>query len=84
MLPVTHGEAFTRLQLLLYTLLLTAVDAAALRTAMAGFFYLGAALVLDAVFLGYADRHLARTTATRSPAHLRLSRSSTSRCSSRR
>src|SRR5215470_16757755 len=54
MLPVTHGEEFTRLQTLLYTLLLTAVTLLPFATAMTGFFYLGAALVLDAVFLAYA------------------------------
>jgi protoheme IX farnesyltransferase len=54
MLPVTHGEEFTRLQMLLYTLLLTAVSLLPFATAMTGFFYLGAALVLDAVFLAYA------------------------------
>jgi protoheme IX farnesyltransferase len=54
MLPVTHGEAFTRLHLLLYTLLLTAVTLLPFATGMAGWFYTGAALVLDAVFLGYA------------------------------
>ena len=54
MLPVTHGEAFTRLHLLLYTALLTAVTLLPFATRMAGVFYLGAALVLDAVFLAYA------------------------------
>jgi heme o synthase len=54
MLPVTHGEAFTRLHLLLYTLLLTATTLLPFATGMAGVFYLGAALVLDAVFLAYA------------------------------
>ena len=54
MLPVTHGEAFTRLHLLLYTLLLTAATLLPFASGMAGFFYLGAALVLDAVFLAYA------------------------------
>jgi protoheme IX farnesyltransferase len=54
MLPVTHGEAFTRLHLLLYTFLLTAVTLLPFATGMAGLFYTGAALVLDAVFLGYA------------------------------
>jgi heme o synthase len=54
MLPVTHGEAFTRLHLLLYTLLLTAATLLPFATGMAGVFYLGAALVLDAVFLAYA------------------------------
>ena len=54
MWPVTHGEAFTRLHLLLYTLLLTAATLLPFATGMAGWFYLGVALVLDAVFLGYA------------------------------
>jgi protoheme IX farnesyltransferase len=54
MLPVTHGEAFTRLHLLLYTLLLTATTLLPFAAGMAGYFYLGAALVLDAVFLAYA------------------------------
>jgi protoheme IX farnesyltransferase len=54
MLPVTHGEAFTRLHLLLYTLLLTATTLLPFATGMSGFFYLGVALVLDAFFLGYA------------------------------
>jgi protoheme IX farnesyltransferase len=54
MLPVTHGEAFTRLHLLLYTMLLTAATLLPFASGMAGWFYLGVALVLDAVFLGYA------------------------------
>jgi protoheme IX farnesyltransferase len=60
MLPVTHGEEFTRLQMLLYTLLLTAVTLLPFATAMAGYFYLGAAIVLDAVFLGFAVSILRR------------------------
>jgi heme o synthase len=54
MLPVTHGEAYTRLHLLLYTLLLVATTLLPFASGMADFFYLGSALVLDAVFLGYA------------------------------
>jgi protoheme IX farnesyltransferase len=54
MLPVTHGEAFTKFQLLLYTLLLVATTLLPFASGMAGFFYLGSALVLDAVFLGHA------------------------------
>jgi protoheme IX farnesyltransferase len=54
MLPVTHGEAFTRLHLLLYTLMLVATTLLPFATQMSGFFYLGAALILDAVFVGYA------------------------------
>jgi protoheme IX farnesyltransferase len=54
MLPVTHGEAFTRLHLLLYTLLLSAATLLPFAAGMAGYFYLGAALVLDGAFLAYA------------------------------
>ena len=54
MLPVTHGEAFTRLHLLLYTLLLVATTLLPFATGMAGPFYLGAAGLLDLVFVGYA------------------------------
>jgi protoheme IX farnesyltransferase len=54
MLPVTHGEAYTRLQLLLYTLLMVATTLLPFATGMSGVFYLGAALVLDAVFLAFA------------------------------
>jgi heme o synthase len=54
MLPVTHGEAFTRLHLLLYTMLLTAATLLPFASGMAGWFYFGVALVLDAAFLGYA------------------------------
>ena len=54
MLPVTHGEAYTRLHLLLYTLLMVATTLLPFASGMAGFFYLGAALVLDAAFLAFA------------------------------
>ena len=54
MLPVTHGEEYTRLHLLLYTLLLVATTLLPFATGMAGLFYLGCAVVLDAVFLVYA------------------------------
>jgi len=54
MLPVTHGDRFTRLHVLLYTLILTAVSLLPFTSHMSGYLYLGAALILDAVFLGYA------------------------------
>ncbi|MEO5691961.1 MAG: heme o synthase [Usitatibacter sp.] len=54
MLPVTHGEEFTRLQLLLYTFLMVATTLLPFATHMSGYFYLGAVLVLDAIFLAYA------------------------------
>src|SRR6202795_3895794 len=47
MLPVTHGERFTPLYVVLYTLLLTAVTLLPFASEMTGYFYLGAALVLD-------------------------------------
>jgi len=54
MLPVTHGVAYTRLQVLLYTVLLTLVSLLPYLTRMSGLLYLGAALVLNARFLYYA------------------------------
>ena len=56
MLPVTHGEQFTRLHVLLYTLILTAVTLLPFATRMSGFIYLAAIVVLDGVFLAYAIR----------------------------
>ena len=54
MLPVTHGVAYTRWQILLYTVLLLAVTVLPWATGMSGLFYLGGALVLGVVFIGYA------------------------------
>ena len=54
MLPVTHGVAYTRLQVLLYTVLLTVVTLMPYVTRMSGLLYLAAALVLNAGFLYYA------------------------------
>jgi heme o synthase len=51
MLPVTHGVAHTRLQILLYTILLTVVTLLPFLTGMSGPLYVGAALILDAGFL---------------------------------
>jgi protoheme IX farnesyltransferase len=56
MLPVTHGDKFTRLHVLLYTVILTAVTLLPFVTRMSGALYLAAALALDAVFLWYAVR----------------------------
>ncbi|MBS0193890.1 MAG: protoheme IX farnesyltransferase [Proteobacteria bacterium] len=58
MLPVTHGVDYTRWQMLFYTILLTLVTILPWATGMSGGFYLGGALVLDAVFLYYAIRML--------------------------
>jgi heme o synthase len=54
MLPVTHGLAYTRLQVLLYTVLLVLVTFMPYLTHMSGLLYLAAALVLNAGFLYYA------------------------------
>jgi protoheme IX farnesyltransferase len=54
MLPVTHGVAHTRLQVLLYTVLLVVVTLMPFLTRMSGLLYLAAALVLNAGFLYYA------------------------------
>lgn len=56
MLPVTHGEEFTRLHILLYTVILAAVALMPWGSGMSGWPYLLAAVVLNAVFLGYAVR----------------------------
>jgi len=54
MLPVTHGVEFTRLQVLLYTVLLTVVTLLPYLTRMSGLVYLAAALILNGGFLYYA------------------------------
>jgi heme o synthase len=56
MLPITHGDRFTRLQVLLYTAILAAVTLLPVATGMMGWLYLGAAGILDVVFLSYAVR----------------------------
>jgi protoheme IX farnesyltransferase len=54
MLPVTHGVAHTRLQVLLYTVLLTLVTLMPFLTHMSGLLYLAAALALNSGFIYYA------------------------------
>jgi len=56
MLPVTHGAAFTRLQILLYTVLLVIVTTLPFLTHMSGVVYLAGASVLNLGFLWYALR----------------------------
>ena len=53
MLPVTHGEEFTRLQILLYIILLTLVTMLPYVTALSGPVYLFSAILLNAVFIYY-------------------------------
>ncbi len=54
MLPVTHGSRFTRLQVLLYTLILFAATLLPFLYGMSGWIYLVAAVALGAVFIAYA------------------------------
>jgi protoheme IX farnesyltransferase len=56
MLPVTHGAAFTRLQILLYTILLVIVTTLPYLTHMSGLVYLAGVSVLNIGFLWYALR----------------------------
>ena len=58
MLPVTHGEEYTRLHILLYTILLVVITIIPYLTGMSGLIYLAAAVSLGAVFLNYAVRML--------------------------
>ncbi len=68
MLPVTHGAEFTRLHVLLYTLVLFAATLLPFISGMSGPIYLAAAIVLGVMFCGYALAPLARLLATRSRA----------------
>jgi protoheme IX farnesyltransferase len=79
MLPVTHGNAFTRLQVLLYTFVLFAATLLPFIHGMSGWLYLTAAVVLGGMFIGYAFRlwrhysdALARRTFVFSIVHLSL------------
>ena len=54
MLPVTHGNRFTRLQILLYTLLLMAACLMPFAIGMSSWLYLAVALVLSVGFIAYA------------------------------
>jgi len=56
MLPVTHGAAFTRLQILLYTILLVIVTTLPYLTGMSGLVYLAGVSVLNIGFMWYVLR----------------------------
>ena len=56
MLPVTHGERYTRRHVLLYTVALLAVSLLPFWTGMSGLLYLAAALALGGIFLTYSAR----------------------------
>lgn len=56
MLPVTHGESFTKLHIVLYTLILIAISVFPYLTGMSGEIYLASALILGGRFLQWAVR----------------------------
>lgn len=56
MLPVTHGQEFTRLSVLLYTFILFGVTLLPFATRMSGWIYLAAAVGLGLAFLHHAWR----------------------------
>jgi protoheme IX farnesyltransferase len=56
MLPVTHGKDYTRLQVLLYTLILFGVSMLPYAVRMSGWLYLAAATALGLVYIGYSVR----------------------------
>ena len=53
MLPVTHGEAFTLLHILLYTVILVTVSLMPYGLGMSGVIYLVSALILNGIFMAY-------------------------------
>jgi len=54
MLPVTHGEDFTRLHVFLYTLIMVAASLLPVASGLCGLIYLIGAIVLDGIFVYYA------------------------------
>ena len=56
MLPVTHGVAFTKLQIVLYTIILFLVSLFPYIVLMSGTIYLVSALILSSLFLFYSVR----------------------------
>lgn len=54
MLPVTHGEAYTKLHILLYTVIMIVVSVLPFLTGMSGIIYLAGALMLGGRFLYWA------------------------------
>lgn len=56
MLPVTHGVQFTRLHVLLYTIIMFGITLLPFATRMSGWFYFIGAIILGGIFLYYAIR----------------------------
>ena len=84
MLPVAYSSEFTRLHILLYTILLVIVTLLPYLTGMSGLIYLAAALVLGGFFLFRALQLKMRTRRAPADADVQLSRSPISHCCSRR
>jgi len=61
MLPVTHGEKFTKLHILLYTVILIAITVFPFLTGMSGEIYLVSALLLGARFMQWSIRMIRNT-----------------------
>ncbi len=53
MLPVTHGEQYTRVHITLYTLMLTIVSFLPFTVHFSSYFYLAGALILNLIFIFY-------------------------------
>lgn len=56
MLPVTHGVAFTKLQIVLYTIILFIVSILPYIVLMSGAIYLFSAVILSSIFMYYSIR----------------------------
>lgn len=56
MLPVTHGVQFTKLQIILYTIILILVSLLPFIVMMSGIFYFISAIILGTIFLYYSIR----------------------------
>jgi protoheme IX farnesyltransferase len=56
MLPLTHGQRYTQLMIVLYTIVLVAATLMPYAIRMSGLLYLAAAIALGATFIGYAVR----------------------------
>ena len=54
MLPITHGNAFTRLFIIQYTIFLVGVTILPYQTGMSGLIYLLTAITLGLIFIWYA------------------------------
>jgi protoheme IX farnesyltransferase len=73
MLPVTHGLAYTRVQILFYTILLILVTLLPYLSGMSGLIYLASALILGFIFLAYAIRIYKNCFSVRSKSLIRSS-----------